>query len=127
MERTGTNYLKQWLLSKNRNPLVIRGARQVGKTWLVRHFAKLCGRQLIELNFEKQPSYLSLFTSNDPNIILLQVGALFGKKIDPEKYLLFFLLFKCESANLEYFSFTYLISFAFLLQQISLPYQRSYF
>jgi predicted AAA+ superfamily ATPase len=89
MERTGTNYLKQWLLSKNRNPLVIRGARQVGKTWLVRHFAKLCGRQLIELNFEKQPSYLSLFTSNDPNIILLQVGALFGKKIDPEKYLLF--------------------------------------
>ncbi len=89
MERFATNYLNQWLSSKNRKPLVIRGARQVGKTWLVRNFATLCGRKLVELNFEKQPSHLSLFGSNDPKAILFQLGTLVGEKLDPEKHLLF--------------------------------------
>jgi predicted AAA+ superfamily ATPase len=58
MKRTAYKYLETWLLSPDRKPLVIRGARQVGKTWLVRHFAENSGKQLIELNFEKQPSYV---------------------------------------------------------------------
>lgn len=89
MERTSLNYLNSWLASADRKPLVLRGARQVGKTWLIRHFAKTSKRHLIELNFEKQPSYASLFTTNDIKQILLNLSAIVGHKIDPETSLLF--------------------------------------
>src|SRR5579862_2191446 len=89
MERALLNYLSTWLISTDRKPLVIRGARQVGKTWLVRHFAKMSKRQLIELNFEKQPSLASLFTANDPRQILLNLSAVIGHTINPETCLLF--------------------------------------
>ena len=55
MERKYLTYLKDWLCSESRKPLVIRGARQVGKTWLVRYFCQLQEKRLIELNFEKEP------------------------------------------------------------------------
>lgn len=89
MNRMLLKNLQKWLISANRKPLVIRGARQVGKTWLVKHFANLAGKQIIELNFEKQPSYASLFTSNNPQHILLNLSAHFNQKIDVEKCILF--------------------------------------
>ena len=89
MERTAIVYLKTWLTSSDRKPLVIRGARQVGKTWLVRHFAKSIGKQLIELNFEKEFSLADLFSSNDPEQILLHLSAMTGQRIDPNTCLLF--------------------------------------
>jgi predicted AAA+ superfamily ATPase len=89
MKRTVLEYLEHWLISSDRKPLVIRGARQVGKTWLVRHFAEKSGKQLIELNFEKQPSYASLFNSNDPERILLNLSTISNQKIDPQNCLLF--------------------------------------
>jgi uncharacterized protein len=89
MERTLSTYLNTWLAAKDRKPLVIRGARQVGKTWLVRHFAEISKKQLIELNFEKQPSYASLFSSNDKEQILLNLSSVLGHKIELEKCLLF--------------------------------------
>ena len=89
MKRALLDYLNTWLISSDRKPLIIRGARQVGKTWLVRHFAKQSGKQLIELNFEKQPSYISLFSSNDPQRILLNLSAAIGRKIDIQNSLLF--------------------------------------
>ncbi len=89
MDRTTLNDLKHWLASAERKPLVIRGARQVGKTWLIRHLAKVSGRQLIELNLERQPSFLSLFDSNDPRQILISLGAALNQKIEPERCLLF--------------------------------------
>ena len=89
MKRTLLEYLNTWLVSYDRKPLVIRGARQVGKTWLVRHLAEKAGKQLIELNFEKQPSYASLFNSNDPEQILLNLSTVLNQKIDPQNCLLF--------------------------------------
>lgn len=89
MDRISLVYLKSWLQSADRKPLVIRGARQVGKTWLVRHFAQLNGKKLIEINFEKQLSHASLFASNDPKQILLNLSAVYNEDIDPENYLLF--------------------------------------
>ena len=89
MKRTLLNYMNNWLGSADRKPLVIRGARQVGKTWLVRHLAEKTGMQLIELNFEKQPSFASLFDSNDINQILLNLSTILNQKIEPEKCLLF--------------------------------------
>jgi predicted AAA+ superfamily ATPase len=78
-----------WLHSKGRKPLVIRGARQVGKTWIVRNLAEAQKLQLIELNFEKRPELESFFSSNDPNEILLHVGSSMGIKIEPSKTVLF--------------------------------------
>ena len=50
MYRNALVYLKQWVTNKTRNPMVIRGARQVGKTWLVREFAKNQQLNLIEIS-----------------------------------------------------------------------------
>lgn len=89
MERALLAQLTQWLKSTNRKPLIIKGARQVGKTWLVRHLANMEGKRLIELNFEKIPSLASLFASNDPQQILLNLSTLTNQKIIPEECLLF--------------------------------------
>jgi len=70
MKRDRTSFLVEWLNSSIRKPLIIRGARQVGKTWLIRDLAESQNRQLIELNFEKQPNLESLFASNDPKEII---------------------------------------------------------
>ncbi len=89
MQRTLVPFLEDWLLSEDRKPLVIRGARQVGKTWIVRNLAKITGKQIIELNFEKKPSQSNFFTSNDPKQILLNLSAILNREIDPENCLLF--------------------------------------
>ncbi len=89
MKRMRTNFLSEWFNSLTRKPLVIRGARQVGKTWLVRHFARMENLELIELNFEKQPELESLFQINDPKDILLNLRTLTKGDIDPKKSLLF--------------------------------------
>ena len=89
MQRTSLNYLENWLAAADRKPLVMRGARQVGKTWLVRHLSEKSKKQLIELNLEKQPNLASLFDSNEPRQILINLSAIFGQNITPEKCLLF--------------------------------------
>lgn len=52
MKRSCMDFLIEWLYVPDRKPLVIRGARQVGKTWLVRHLAESQGKTLIEINLE---------------------------------------------------------------------------
>lgn len=89
MKRERSSFLTSWLHSKARKPLVMRGARQVGKTWLIRDLAIQEDRRLIELNFEKRPDLISLFSSNNPHEILLNLAALTGKKIEPSNSLLF--------------------------------------
>ena len=89
MKRDRTSFLIDWLNSNARKPLVIRGARQVGKTWLIRDLAHSQQRQLIELNFEKRPELESLFSSNDPKEILINIAASTGSKIEPSKAILF--------------------------------------
>jgi len=89
MKRDRTSFLVDWLNSSSRKPLVIRGARQVGKTWLIRDLASLQERKLIELNFERRPDLESLFSSNDPKEILVNIAAATGNKIEPSKAILF--------------------------------------
>ncbi len=89
MKRDRTSFLINWLTSKTRKPLVIRGARQVGKTWLIRDLANSQKRQLIELNFEKRPDMESLFSSNDPKEIIINIAASMGSKIEPSNAILF--------------------------------------
>jgi predicted AAA+ superfamily ATPase len=89
MERTRFINLKEWLYLCERKPLVIRGARQVGKTWLVRQLAKSENLTLIELNFEDRKQDASLFRTNDPKTTLLEIGAARNITLDPRKSLLF--------------------------------------
>lgn len=66
MQRTAMKFMNDWLTDSSRKPLIIRRARQVGKTWLVRQVAHENGLRLIELNFEKLSRIASIFESNAP-------------------------------------------------------------
>lgn len=69
----------------------MRGARQVGKTWLVRKLAEESQLRLIELNFEKLSRVESIFESNDPHDILLTISSFLDiETINPRSSLLFF-------------------------------------
>lgn len=89
MRRDRSKFLLDWLSSSSRKPLVIRGARQVGKTWLIRDLAESTQKRLVELNFERRPEFASFFSSNEPKEILQNIGAFFGFVIEPEKAILF--------------------------------------
>lgn len=89
MQRTALDYLKKWVVSSDRKPLVIRGARQVGKTWLVRHLAQETGKKLIEINLEKHPKLAASFASNEPTEILKRLRFDLEVAIDPPNCLLF--------------------------------------
>ena len=90
MIRFACAQLDSWLFEKKRKPLVIRGARQVGKTWIVRNLAKRNSLKLIELNFERKPILADLFTSNNPKEILKNLESEFETSIDIDSSLLFF-------------------------------------
>lgn len=70
-------HLSNWISRPDRKPLLLRGARQVGKTWAIRHLASTTATQLVEVNFELQPEAKQAFTSLDPAKIL-QALALLG-------------------------------------------------
>ena len=61
MKRIFSDFLASWLVSERRKPLIIRGARQTGKTWLVRELARTEGRTLLEVNFDRNPEYARIF------------------------------------------------------------------
>ena len=88
MDRNAIADLEEWAERARRKPLVIRGARQVGKTTLVRLFAE--GRfDLVELDFERQPRLESFFTDNDPRRTLELLEAHTGRPLQPGRTLLF--------------------------------------
>lgn len=91
MYRYAMERLKAWKNSESRKPLMIRGARQVGKTWLMKEFARIAYTDSVYINFENNPQMESLFSS-DYNIPRLVEGfeIYVGKKIDPYNTLLIF-------------------------------------
>lgn len=70
MDRKQFTRLDDWLARPDRKPLVLRGARQVGKSTLVRLFAERCGRPLAEVNLERHPELAPAFGRNDPAYLL---------------------------------------------------------
>lgn len=89
MKRDALDYLIEWNSRKNRKPVIIRGARQVGKSFLVRMFAEQASYELVEINFEFSPELSDLFKSNDPKTILPLLELKMNRKIIPEKIVLF--------------------------------------
>lgn len=78
MHRDQFRFLDDWLAASNRKPLIVRGARQVGKSTLVRLFAERCGRPLVEINLERHPDLGPAFGRNDPAHLLNVLEALPG-------------------------------------------------
>lgn len=83
------DYLVEWSESASHKPLLLRGARQVGKSTAVKHLAERF-ENYVEINFEKMSSYKVLFDDDiDVNRIISQISVMYGKQIIPGKTLLF--------------------------------------
>ena len=89
MERIAARALDHWMACDERQPLVIRGARQVGKTWLVRDLAARHGLDLVECNFERDPLLRACFRESAPRAILSELAIALNRRIDPDRTLLF--------------------------------------
>ena len=72
MQRQQLQFLNNWLRNENRKPLVIRGARQVGKSTLVELFALQNQLTLHNVNLERHPELASIFSGKDPEQIVQQ-------------------------------------------------------
>jgi len=83
MDRNITTALKTWHSSKVRKPLVLRGARQVGKSTLVRLFADEHGLDLLEVNLERHRDLDSMFAGLDVRTILANLEAIAGRRVGP--------------------------------------------
>ena len=89
LRRHEIRYLQEWAGRRVHKPLVIRGARQVGKSTLVREFARLAGMSLAEVDFERDPELREAFAVRDPARIISTLALLTGKAVTPAKGLLF--------------------------------------
>lgn len=100
--------LKQWKNSAMRQPLILRGARQVGKTWLMKEFAKIEYEDFIYVNFEFDEDMKILFEADlNPERILLHLKTFSGIEAKPQTTLIIF--DEIQEANrgitsLKYFS-----------------------
>src|SRR5690349_5531991 len=91
MNRKEMLTLKAWKAGNVRKPLIIRGARQVGKTWLMKEFGKLEYRQVAYVNFESNAILKTLFTTDyDVERILRAISIETGIIIDETNTLLIF-------------------------------------
>jgi len=91
MERQAMVALEAWRIKPKRKPLVVRGVRQCGKTWLLQDFGHRHYSNQIYLNFEKEPALTGLFTQDlDAHRIIQELSILRGQSIDPETTLVIF-------------------------------------
>lgn len=91
IERKKMDELIAWKDSSRRKPLIVRGVRQCGKTWLLKEFGRLHFKETAYFNFERQRDLSSLFTGTiDPERIIMELGALSGKTLKPQQTLIIF-------------------------------------
>ena len=81
MKREITQYLKEWKYRKDRNPLILRGARQVGKTYIIEEFAKTDFKNCLKVNLEEKPELKKLFFNNDVKRILTELSILLNEDV----------------------------------------------
>lgn len=107
MERNAIEALKQWKEDRERKPLVLKGARQVGKTWLMKEFGKKHYKNYVYLNFDEEEELRTIFQNNkNPKRIIELLSMIAGEKIFPKETLLIFdEIQECPEAlnSLKYF------------------------
>ena len=91
MERKAMRQLINWKSKKDHKPLIIRGARQVGKTWLMIEFAKKHYRQYAYINFDIDNKLREIFENDyETDRLIMEIGIAAGIKINPEDTLIIF-------------------------------------
>ena len=91
MYRIAIEKLLKWKQSKRRKPLIIEGARQVGKTWLMKEFGRQAYEDTVYINFDSNSRMAELFAPDlDTERLIMGLELYAGRKIDPEKSLLIF-------------------------------------
>ena len=91
MYRMAMENLHAWKQSRRRKPLIIEGARQVGKTWLMKEFGRQAYGDTVYINFDSNARMAELFASDlDTKRLVLGLELYAGRKIDPENALLIF-------------------------------------
>lgn len=106
MKRFIMDDLVKWKNSKRRKPLILRGARQVGKTWALQEFGKSFQNGYAYFNFDKNPEYNQFFeTTKDVKRIIKNLAMASGQRINPETLLIFDEIQSCPEAlnTLKYF------------------------
>lgn len=91
MERLILNDLLKWKKSEHRKPLILKGVRQVGKTWILKEFGRRYYENTAYFNFDENEEYKQFFeTTKDVDRILQNLMLASGQKILPEKTLIIF-------------------------------------
>ena len=91
MERLLISQLLKWKEKRGRKPLILEGARQVGKTWLLKEFGRKYFKDVCYINFEKSDALESIFANDlSPQFIIEQLSIFHGKLIKPESTLVIF-------------------------------------
>jgi predicted AAA+ superfamily ATPase len=107
IKRTIQGKLSRWRTAEDRKPLILQGARQVGKTWLLKHFGLSEFTSVAYFNFEEQPDLRQFFANTkDVQRIIQNLSLVHGQAIQPEKTLIIFdEIQECNDAlnTLKYF------------------------
>ena len=135
--RSELTTLTKWLDKPNRKPLVIRGARQVGKSTLVRQLAETSKRFCLELNFERSPELSDFFKDKNPKQIMQKLAVYAKRSLDPNATLLFLDEIQAVPQVLEVLRYFYeeyatlpviaagsLLEFALAVPEFSMPVGR---
>ena len=106
MKRFAIDELNKWRDSSHRKPLLLLGARQVGKTWLLKEFGKSFEDRFVHIDFDKQPEFKQFFEqSKDPYRIVENLSLACGKNITEKTLIIFDEIQECPEAlnALKYF------------------------
>jgi len=91
LKRKAIADLVRWKSSEDRKPLVLKGARQVGKTWLMKEFGESCYDHYVYFNFDEEDELKSIFEANkNPGRIIELLSMISGEKILPGETLIIF-------------------------------------
>ena len=91
VKRNAFSQLVKWKNDPERKPLIIRGARQVGKTWLMKEFGQSCYESYVYFNFDEEDELKSIFEANkNPQRIIELLSMIAGEKILPGETLVIF-------------------------------------
>ena len=91
MYRIAMEKLLNWKQSRHRKPLIIEGARQVGKTWLMKEFGRQAYENTVYINFDSNSRMTELFASDlDTDRLIMGLELYAGHKIDADNSLLIF-------------------------------------
>ena len=108
MKRTAIQKLIEWKQDSDKKPLILQGARQVGKTWLMKEFGRTNYKKIAYISFEDDPTIQDIFSINlNPKRILQDIEAVLKIRITPKDTLIIFdEIQECPKAltSLKYFN-----------------------